>query len=119
VAYEFPIPELEPLREAAGDGALANAREKGRAMPVSQVVADFIKRGLDGGPTGSRNCGPLTTREAEVARLVANGWSNRAIAEQLVVAERTVENHVSHILDKLGLSSRTQLASRMLSLEAR
>jgi len=53
----------------------------------------------------------LTTREWEVARLVARGWSNRQIAGELVVSDRTVDTHVSHILHKLGLVSRAQIAA--------
>lgn len=53
---------------------------------------------------------PLTEREVEVLRLVAQGLSNDDIAEQLVVSERTVRTHVSHILDKLHLANRTQMA---------
>src|SRR5205823_1488952 len=45
--------------------------------------------------------GPLTGREAEVARLVARGWTNREIAQELVISERTAENHVEHVLNKL------------------
>ena len=52
----------------------------------------------------------LTEREGEILRLVAQGLSNRAIAEQLVVSERTVRSHVSTILQKLHLHSRTQAA---------
>jgi non-specific serine/threonine protein kinase len=52
----------------------------------------------------------LTPREAEVARLVAEGLSNRAIAEHLHISERTAEAHVQHILSKLGLGKRTQVA---------
>lgn len=52
----------------------------------------------------------LTTREREVAVLVARGLSNRAIAEQFVVSERTVEKHVENASGKLGFTSRTQLA---------
>ena len=54
---------------------------------------------------------PLTIREREVAMLLARGLSNRQLAEQLVITTRTVENHLSHILDKLNLSSRTQIAT--------
>lgn len=53
---------------------------------------------------------PLTEREVEVLRLVAQGLSNDDIAEKLVVSERTVRTHVSNILDKLHLANRTQAA---------
>lgn len=53
---------------------------------------------------------PLTQRELEVLRLVARGFDNRDIAEQLVVSEATVRTHVSNILGKLHLASRTQAA---------
>jgi len=51
---------------------------------------------------------PLTERELEVLKLVARGRTNREIADQLIVAEGTVRTHVSNILDKLHLASRTQ-----------
>ncbi len=53
---------------------------------------------------------PLTERELDVLRLVAQGQSNREIAEGLVITERTVCTHVSNILGKLHLASRTQAA---------
>jgi DNA-binding NarL/FixJ family response regulator len=53
----------------------------------------------------------LTERELEVARLVADGRSNPAIAKVLFVSTATVKTHVSHILQKLALESRVQLAS--------
>jgi DNA-binding NarL/FixJ family response regulator len=52
----------------------------------------------------------LTGRELETLRLLAEGRSNKEIAAQLVIAERTARTHVSHILAKLGLASRTQAA---------
>jgi DNA-binding CsgD family transcriptional regulator len=55
--------------------------------------------------------GGLTEREREIAVLIAQGKSNREIADQLVVSERTVESHVANILFKLGFASRTQVAA--------
>ena len=53
----------------------------------------------------------LSAREWEVAVLVTRGCSNRQIADELVVSERTVDTHVSHILHKLCLNSRAQIAA--------
>jgi predicted ATPase/DNA-binding NarL/FixJ family response regulator len=54
--------------------------------------------------------GGLTAREQQVAELVADGLTNRAVASRLHLSERTVENHVLHACTKLGLANRTQLA---------
>jgi NarL family two-component system response regulator LiaR len=53
---------------------------------------------------------PLTARELDILRLVAQGQSNKEIAEKLVIADETVHTHVSNILNKLHLASRTQAA---------
>jgi len=53
---------------------------------------------------------PLTEREVEVLKLIAQGLSNQSIAEKLVISERTVRTHVGHILNKLHLANRTQAA---------
>jgi DNA-binding NarL/FixJ family response regulator len=52
---------------------------------------------------------PLTRREQEVARLAAQGLTNRAIAERLVVSVRTVEGHLEQAYGKLNISSRAEL----------
>ena len=54
---------------------------------------------------------PLTPRELEVARLIAAGRSNKQIAAELVISQRTAENHVERILIKLGFTSRAQVAA--------
>jgi DNA-binding NarL/FixJ family response regulator len=62
-------------------------------------------------PAGRREFGGLTERERETVALIAEGKSNREIAAHLVVSDETVKTHVSHILSKLGLRSRTQIAA--------
>ena len=59
--------------------------------------------------------GPLAKREVEVARLVVEGMSNKQIGARLFISERTVSTHISHIMDKLGFSSRSQIAVWMAS----
>lgn len=96
---------LEPTRSRArrehAHAALELARRLGMAPLVDQLNA-LLGSG-EGDPV-------LTPREAEVAALVAQGMSNAAIARHFTLSERTIENHVSRILAKLGLASRTALA---------
>ena len=74
------------------------------------AIARKLMRELNQPATLPPTTDPLTEREVEVLRLVAQGLSNDEIAEKLVVSERTVRTHVSHILDKLHLANRTQMA---------
>lgn len=55
--------------------------------------------------------GELTEREREVLALIARGYTNKQIAETLYVSEKTARNHVSHILEKLGLARRSEAAA--------
>jgi len=73
---------------------------------VARKVLDELSRPTDRPPTPD----PLTPREVEVLRLVAQGLENREIAERLVIAEATVRTHVSNITGKLHVASRTQAA---------
>ena len=57
----------------------------------------------------------LTRREQEVARLMARGFTNQQIANELVVTRGTVANHAAHILAKLGLRNRTQVAAHVVA----
>jgi len=74
------------------------------------TIARKLIRELNQPPVLPPTSDPLTERELEVLRQVAQGLSNDDIAEKLVVSERTVRTHVSHILDKLHLANRTQMA---------
>jgi len=74
------------------------------------TIARKLMRELNQPPSLPPTNDPLTEREVEVLRLVAQGLSNDDIADKLVVSERTVRTHVSHILDKLHLANRTQMA---------
>src|SRR5581483_9891326 len=87
----------------------------GRGLSLDQAIAearadDVLGRAAKPAPPAPRSA-PLTPREREVAALLARGLTNRQIAEALVISERTADNHVSHILDKLGFASRAQVAA--------
>jgi DNA-binding CsgD family transcriptional regulator len=88
--------------------ALELAFRSGEAEPAAQTSMLTPLRAM------KAQYGGLTTRERDVAACVARGLSNRAIAEDLVLSERTVEAHIGNILGKLELSSRTQIATWVL-----
>ena len=106
-------------RAGLGDAAFGVAFDDGRAMTLDQAVeyalTDTAVTAPDAGGAGAGRAGakpsPLTAREREVAALVARGLTNREIAAALVVTERTAETHVQNILNKLGFSSRSQVAA--------
>lgn len=75
------------------------------------VASQVVKRAVgDAPPASASPLTPLTPRELEVLRLLAQGLDNAAIARALVVTTRTVQNHVSNIYSKLNLASRTEAA---------
>jgi len=87
------------------------ARAKGNTMDPAEAIAFALGESPRPGPA-ARRAGPrLTRREQDVAALVAQGMSNSQIAASLVISVRTVETHVAHIMDKLGCSTRAQIAA--------
>jgi DNA-binding NarL/FixJ family response regulator/Tfp pilus assembly protein PilF len=88
------------------------ADERLRKHFLSQATAMLPpKRSLSPDRIAKQVHGGLTAREREVAALIAQGKSNRAIADELVVGVSTVEAHISHIFTKLGFASRAQIAA--------
>jgi DNA-binding CsgD family transcriptional regulator len=95
------LAEWELARETAG---------KLRAVPLENALLEFGRRARFGAG-GDQGDGGLTGREVEVLRLVAEGLTNREIAERLFIAQKTASVHVSNILAKLEVSTRTQAAA--------
>ena len=77
---------------------------------AAKVVAEFARLTRKPIERSSSLAEPLSERELEVVRLIADGASNREIGEALCLAEGTVKNHVTNILGKLGVRDRTQAA---------
>jgi non-specific serine/threonine protein kinase len=126
---------VQAARECLGDQRFAALRAHGAAAPLDQAVAAAVGDADDlrgapammalpqqadpeeqrgqGAKRKQRGVGagaPLTSRERQIAELVASGLSNREIAGRLVISKRTVDAHVEHIFGKLGICSRVQLA---------
>jgi DNA-binding NarL/FixJ family response regulator len=100
------------LKDADADDVAAAIRAAHRGeVHLDPAVASLLARRVrDGAAARADDHEPLTEREREVLGLVARGLSNKAIADELSITERTARTHVSNILGKLGLSSRTQAA---------
>lgn len=95
-------------RELAGDDKTAAA-----LYAQSGATADVERLRERDGKRLTRTESVLTKREWEIGSLVAEGKSNRAIAQQLVLSEKTVENHIASIFNKLNLRSRTEIAAHV------
>ncbi|GAA0378606.1 LuxR family transcriptional regulator [Microbispora corallina] len=123
------------LRERMGERAFDRALRQGERLTLDDAVAEALGsrpdeapgaepderlgedrpgRGERAGPEPS----PLTGREREIAELISQGFSNKEISSALVIAQRTTEGHVEHILTKLGFSSRTQIAAWVTARKA-
>jgi DNA-binding NarL/FixJ family response regulator len=100
--------DLPTARDLAGQAATEFHRLD---LPGPLSAADQLLRRIG---TAERTTDPLTPRESEVVALIAQALTNRQIARRLVLSERTVETHVRHILAKLGLRTRIEIATRSL-----
>jgi DNA-binding NarL/FixJ family response regulator len=99
----------ETCRQALGDERFEDARQRGLEMSVPEAIA--VARNEAPAPASQISANPLTRREREIAELVTQGLGNREIAEHLMLAKRTVDSHIEHIFNKLGFTSRAQIAA--------
>lgn len=111
-------PYLASARSRLGEAAWEEALAEGRAMSLDQAAEYALSKVTDQPeatvlqePSDHEPSGKLTRRELEVTVLVARGHTNREISRELSISERTAGNHVAKILRKLGLRSRTQIAT--------
>jgi DNA-binding CsgD family transcriptional regulator len=111
-AVELAVVMRRQGRDAAGLELLRRSRRAALALGMSP----WVER-IDAELECARD--PLTVREREVAALVAQGRSNREIAAELVLSERTAGNHVQHILTKLGFANRSQIAAWVAQMSTR
>jgi NarL family two-component system response regulator LiaR len=99
------------LKDSGPDQLIEAIHQVHRGEPsLDPAIARKVLSELSHPPKMPLTADPLTERELGVLRLVAQGKSNKEIAEQLVITEMTVRTHVSNILGKLHLASRTQAA---------
>jgi predicted ATPase/DNA-binding CsgD family transcriptional regulator len=110
---QFHQQAAKSVRETLGDSAYTTVFGQGAHETLERVV-EFATAAATGLAVPAASA-VLTRREHQIAELVADGLSNREIADHLVISKRTVDAHLDHIFSKLGLSSRVQLATWLKS----
>jgi NarL family two-component system response regulator LiaR len=99
------------LKDSSPEQLLEAIRQVSRGEPsLEPAIARKVLQELSNPGQGKPTAEPLTQRELEVLRLISQGLSNKEIAAKIFVAEWTVRTHVSNVLSKLHLASRTQAA---------
>ena len=103
---------VQTCRGALGEAAFQDALDSGAALSFDEAVGQALGR-RTAAPTGAEpeTVIRLTKREAQIAELVAKGLTNREIAENTFISQRTAEGHVDRILRKLGFTTRSQIAA--------
>jgi predicted ATPase/DNA-binding CsgD family transcriptional regulator len=100
------------VRRALGERGFTAATGTGAGWTLNDLVQYALGNRLPTTTTTvTTSTSALTKREQQIAELVSTGLSNREIAARMVISQRTAEGHVEHILVKLGLTSRTQIAA--------
>ncbi|WP_242613546.1 ATP-binding protein [Herbihabitans rhizosphaerae] len=110
------VSDTELVAGRLGFDQAANEFALGAAMPAEEAMAYVLADGEPAEETAPKNAqGTLTRRENQIAELVAEGLTNKQIAEKLGIARRTAESHVDHILTKLSFTNRAQIAAWVAS----
>ncbi len=120
-SYDAALVRLGSSDETSLRRALATFDELGAPAAAAAARRRMRQLGVQAIPRGSRPAtkaapGGLTAREQEVLSLVADGLADREISQRLFISERTVHHHVSAILSKVGVSSRTAAAREAVKL---
>jgi len=104
---------LAPALRAVSRGARLAGWAEGQSMTTENAVACAITtaRAIGNEAASRTDATPLSPREREIVTLVAQGLTSRQIADRLVVTERTVDTHLEHVRDKLGVRSRAQITA--------
>lgn len=129
IRREMPDVEVIALTSVLEDASVVGAVKSGAiGYLLKDTQSDELRRAIKAAADGQVQLSPqaaarlmrevrtpespetLTDRETEVLRLLAGGYANKEIARELVIGEKTVKTHVSNILAKLGVQSRTQAA---------
>jgi len=105
---EGHVASLAAVREALGDNAFDSAWTEGAALSTLEAIA-YARRGHSDRKRATSGWDALTPTERDVVRLVTDGLANKDIATRLFVSPRTVQSHLTHVYNKLGISSRVQL----------
>jgi non-specific serine/threonine protein kinase len=102
---------LRMVRDQLDEATFAAAWATGRALPLQEAIDRALVGQPLGNPPDSADGFDLTPREREAAALIAEGLTNRQIGARLVITEGTARLHVKHVLQKLGFTSRAQVAA--------
>jgi DNA-binding CsgD family transcriptional regulator len=105
-------PWLDRAKADVGSARAALLALEGSRLSFDELVDEALRE------TDDRHNGPLSSREREIADLVARGLTNREIAEHLIISPRTVESHVEHIKAKLGFGRRARIVAWALDRQS-